>query len=79
MIYGLLIDLKQSLNFLYELEIAQIFLAKKFQSVRKFVLRTEEVRVDGSQRGRCSKVDGLLGRSGNWTFRRAKVDGLGRK
>ena len=28
MIYGLLIDLKQSLNFLYELEIAQIFLAK---------------------------------------------------
>ena len=48
MIYGLLIDLKQSLNFLYELEIAQIFLAKKFQSVRKFVLRIEEVRVDGS-------------------------------
>ena len=43
MIYGLLIDLKQSLNFLYELEIAQILLAKKFQSVK-----IEEVRVDGS-------------------------------
>ena len=42
MIYGLLIDLKQSLNFLYELEIAQIVHAKKFQSVR-----TEEVRVNG--------------------------------
>ena len=43
MIYGLLIDLKQSLNFLYELEIAQIFLAKKFQSGR-----VELVRVDGT-------------------------------
>ena len=60
MIYGLLIDLKQSLNFLYELEIVQILLAKKFQSVR-----IEGVRVDGSERGRCSKVDGSLGRSGN--------------
>ena len=43
MIYGLLIDLKQSLNFLYELEIVQILLAKKFQSGR-----FERVRVDGS-------------------------------
>jgi len=56
MIYGLLIDLKQSLNFLYELEIAQILLAKKkFQSER-----LEGVRVDGSLRGRYLKVDGLL-------------------
>lgn len=31
MIYGLLIDLKQSLNFLYELEIAQILLADTVQ------------------------------------------------
>ena len=31
MIYGLLIDLKQSLNFLYELEIAQILLANTVQ------------------------------------------------
>ena len=29
MIYGLLIDLKQSLNFLYELEIAQKYFTKK--------------------------------------------------
>ena len=40
MIYGLLIDLKQSLNFLYELEIAEIVRAKS--------VRFEGVRVDGS-------------------------------
>ena len=36
MIYGLLIDLKQSLNFLYELEIAQILLA---DTVQKWTIR----------------------------------------